>query len=154
MDKTIIDLSETDALLERAITVTIDIPAKWYQRKRTVKKEFLIKPLRLAQQKRISAALAKVDVNVFNDENTLLKVYDKMMTEHYEDLVYCIGVLLTENARSEPSGELLDIIKTSVDNEALNALWAVMIKQINAAPFLNGIILMKGIDLQKMNPKT
>ncbi len=154
MDKTIIDLSETDALLERAITVTIDIPAKWYQRKRTVKKEFLIKPLRLAQQKRISAALAKVDVNVFNDENTLLKVYDKMMNEHYEDLVYCIGVLLTENARSEPSGELLDIIKTSVDNEALNALWAVMIKQINAAPFLNGIILMKGIDLQKMNPTT
>ncbi len=154
MDKTIIDLSETDALLERAITVTIDIPAKWYQRKRTVKKEFLIKPLRLAQQKRISAALAKVDVNVFNDENTLLKVYDKMMNEHYEDLVYCIGVLLTENARSEPSAELLDIIKTSVDNEALNALWAVMIKQINAAPFLNGIILMKGIDLQKMNPTT
>ena len=156
MDKTIIDLSETDALLERSVTVTIDVdvPKKWYQKKRTVKKEFLVKPLRLAQQKRITAALAKVDVNVFNDENTLLKVYDKMMTEHYEDLVYCIGVLLTENARSEPSGELLDIIKTSVDNEALNALWAVMIKQINAAPFLNGIILMKGIDLQKMNPKT
>ena len=156
MDKTIIDLSETGALLERAITVTIDvdIPAKWYQKKRTVKKEFLVKPLRLAQQKRISAALAKVDVNVFNDENTLLKVYDKMMNEHYEDLVYCVGVLLTENARNEPSGELLDIIKTSVDNEALNALWAVMIKQINAAPFLNGIILMKGIDLQKMNPTT
>ena len=77
-----------------------------------------------------------------------------MMTEHYEDLVYCIGVLLTENARSEPSAELIDIIKTNVDNEALNALWAVMIKQINAAPFLNGIILMKGIDLQKMNPTT
>ena len=156
MDKQIIDLTETDALLERSVTVTIDVdvPKKWYQKKRTVKKEFLVKPLRLAQQKRISAALAKVDVNVFNDENTLLKVYDKMMAEHYEDLVYCIGVLLTENARNEPSGELLDIIKTSVDNEALNALWAVMIKQINAAPFLNGIILMKGIDLQKMNPKT
>ena len=71
-----------------------------------MKKEFLIKPLRLAQQKRISAALAKVDVNVFNDENTLLKVYDKMMAEHYDDLVYCIGVLLTENARNEPSAEL------------------------------------------------
>ena len=154
MDKTIIDLSETDALLERAITVTIDIPAKWYQRKRTVKKEFLIKPLRLAQQKRIIGALSKVDADVFSDENTLLKVYNKMMNEHYEDMVYCIGVLLTENARNEPSDELIDLIKTNVDNEALNALWVVMVKQINPAPFLNGIILMKGIDLQKMNPKT
>ena len=77
-----------------------------------------------------------------------------MMAEHYEDLVYCMGVLLTENSRNEPSGELIELIKNNVDNEALNALWAVMVKQINPAPFLNGIILMKGIDLQKMNPKT
>ena len=61
MDKKIIDLTEADALLERAITVTIDVDTKkWYQKKRTVKKEFLVKPLRLAQQKRITAALAKV----------------------------------------------------------------------------------------------
>lgn len=154
MDKKIIDLSETDALLERAVTVSIDVDVKRWFSKKTVKKVFNVKPLRLAQQKRIIGALSKVDVNVFSDENTLLKVYNKMMNEHYEDMVYCIGVLLTENARNEPSDELIDLIKTSVDNEALNALWAVMANQINPAPFLNGIILMKGIDLQKMNPKT
>lgn len=154
MDKQIIDLSETDALLERSVTVSIDVDVKKWFRKKTVKKIFNVKPLRLAQQKRIIGALSKVDADVFSDENTLLKVYNKMMNEHYEDMVYCIGVLLTENARNEPSDELIDLIKTNVDNEALNALWAVMVKQINPAPFLNGIILMKGIDLQKMNPKT
>lgn len=154
MEKKIIDLSETDALLERSVTVSIDVDVKRWFRKKTVKKVFNVKPLRLAQQKRIIGALSKVDADVFSDENTLLKVYNKMMNEHYEDMVYCIGVLLTENARNEPSDELIDLIKTSVDNEALNALWAVMANQINPAPFLNGIILMKGIDLQKMNPKT
>jgi len=80
-----------------------------------------------------------------------MSAYFKLAANNMEDVVYCAGVLLTDSRR-DPDEHLLQFIRDNFDNNDLESLWAVMAKQLYTRPFLNGIILIKGIDLSKVNP--
>lgn len=149
---------ETSAVLERSIEVTISYikRRKWWKfwdKKREVKRVFNVPPLKLAQQLRINAALVGIDTSkVLGEGVKVIEAYSYLIKEHYKNIVYSIGVLLTEDAEKEPSKELIRFIETKVDNEAMFALFRTVIVQSDQTPFINGIISVLGVSLPEMNP--
>lgn len=148
-----IQRNEAEMLLQRAVTISVVAKQKikWWQlwkKPKDIKYTFEVHPLKLAQQQRIQARLAHLDESPFHNNEPIMKVYSKMMIDHFEDVVYCVGVLLSD-PRKEPTRWLQDFIKNNFDNHDLEQMWGIMAKQSHVSPFLNGIVLMKGIE---MNP--
>ncbi|MCF3107325.1 hypothetical protein LL912_00900 [Niabella sp. CC-SYL272] len=152
-----IDRAESDAILQKPFDISVVTKEKtkhWFFREKEVftKHTFQVHPMKLAQQQRIMGRLADINVHIFEDIDNLMKVYGKLVSEHMDDVVYCVSVMLSD-ARMEPTRELQEFVKLNFDNNDLEAVWAVMVKQMNPGPFTNGIILMKGIDLNEVNPR-
>jgi len=150
-----IQRSEAETFLQTPVEISVveTVKPKWWQfwkKPKHVKHTFSVFPLKIAQQQRIIKRLAGLDESPFHNNDNVMKAYNKLASENMDDIVYCAGVLLTD-PRKEPSEKLLQFIKENFDNTDLETLWAVMAKQMHVSPFLNGIVLIKGIDV-RTNP--
>jgi len=155
MTKKEITQLEAEILLERSAILRIPMKStpKWWEfwkKPKQYVREFEIHPLTLAQQHRIVSRISQIDDEVLKGEVNVMQIYSKLIKENLDDVIYCVGVLLTE-PRKEPSEELLKFIKERFNNEDLRACWNVMSQQLRVVPFLSGIISIKGIE---MNPTT
>ncbi|WP_018629186.1 hypothetical protein [Niabella aurantiaca] len=154
--KEYIDRREAEVLLERSAVVSAVVKEtpKWWQfwkKERVVKYSFDVVPIRGAQQHRIQNRLADLDETPFHNNEPLALVFSKMITAHYEDIVYCIAVLLS-HPRKEPTKWLIDFVKTELSHEQYAQILNIAYRDSDMVPFVNGIILMKGISLNKVNP--
>ncbi len=150
-----IQQAEADMLLERAIDISVVVTKtpKWWElwkKEKQIKYTFSVRPLTIGQQQRIVGRLAKLDESPFHTNQPTMKVYGKMVAENMDDIIYCVGVMLTP-PKEEPKVELLQFIKDHFDNETMEKMWHIMVKQMYVNPFLSGIVLIKGIE---MNPTT
>ena len=156
MDTTNETLSQAaDTIFDRAVTFSVEIiRPTWVQRlKKERVKNFAILPATLGTMTRISKELLEIDGANFRKEDLLNSNFE-LMANNAERMARIIAIAANGNSSKPPSKELIHFFLKNITAKELLGLVEIVLKQIDTVNFLNSIILARGINVLKMNPKT
>ena len=138
-----------DALLQKPVTIDIDIPPKnlihkWLQAKGWAAKQrhFEIRPLTLGQLQRISGYLLEVGIDAALTPDVLLN----LMLQHSGTVAKIVAAAMTES-RKEPTKELTDYLLHTLTPKEMEGIASIVLNQLNISGFLTCIISLRTLNV-------
>lgn len=149
MENNIIDLSKKEAasILNEGVKII-------FENKAGKKVEYLLTRLKLGTMLRISKRAVNIERGLLAAPMAISDIFLHLLRENVDDAIYCIACAIT-NEKKEPSQEVIEQIKWSMDSEMMAKILAIIISMMDAQSFTSGIISMIGLDiLTGMNPES